>query len=70
MEMHWGESSVDTNDELNKFEVSSDMDFSVVDYVPYSSWEGTLKETCGLRYKDIIAMKFDSVEDAWAFYHG
>ncbi|KAK3205039.1 hypothetical protein Dsin_019085 [Dipteronia sinensis] len=46
------------------------MDSPVVDYVPNSSWDGTLKETCGLRYKDVIAMKFDSMEDAWAFYHG
>ena len=70
METPRGEISIDTNNELNKFEVSPYMDSSVVDFVPYSSWEGTLKETCGLRYKDIIAMKFDSVEDAWAFYHG
>ncbi|KAK0581105.1 hypothetical protein LWI29_010093 [Acer saccharum] len=51
MEMPGGEISVDTNDELNKFEVSPNMDASV-DCVPYSSWEGPLKEIFGLRYKD------------------
>ncbi|KAK3205508.1 hypothetical protein Dsin_019554 [Dipteronia sinensis] len=69
MEAPGGESSVNTNDELNKFEVSPNMDSYVVDSGPNSSWDGTLKETCGLRYKDVIAMKFDSVEVAWAFYH-
>ncbi|KAK3225822.1 hypothetical protein Dsin_005684 [Dipteronia sinensis] len=69
METPGGESSVNTNDELNKFELSPNMDSSVVDSVPYSSLDATLKETCGLRYKDVIAMKFDSVEDAKAFYH-
>ncbi|KAK2634161.1 hypothetical protein Ddye_028953 [Dipteronia dyeriana] len=62
MEPYEGESSVDTNDELNKFEVSPD-----IDYVPYSSLVGTLKEICGLSYKDVIEKKFDSVEDACAF---
>ncbi|KAI9200053.1 hypothetical protein LWI28_001946 [Acer negundo] len=70
METHGGESSVDTNDELNKFEVSTDMDSSVVDYVPYSSLVGALKEIYGLSYKDIIEKKLDSVEDTGAFYHG
>ncbi|KAK3225968.1 hypothetical protein Dsin_005830 [Dipteronia sinensis] len=70
METLGGESSVNTNDELNKLEVSPNMDSYVVDYVTYSSLDATLKETCGLRYKDVIAMKFDSVEDAGAFYHG
>ncbi|KAK3211269.1 hypothetical protein Dsin_015975 [Dipteronia sinensis] len=70
MEMPVGESSVDTNDELNKFEVSPNMDYSIVDYVPYSSWDETLKETTGLRYKDVIVMKFDSVEGAKSLYHG
>ncbi|KAK0572530.1 hypothetical protein LWI29_033001 [Acer saccharum] len=60
MEMHGVESSVDTNDELNKFEVSPDMDYSAVDYVPYSSVVGTLKEICGLSYQDVIEKKFDS----------
>ncbi|KAK2651467.1 hypothetical protein Ddye_011323 [Dipteronia dyeriana] len=57
MEPHEGESLVDTNDELNKFEVSPGMDYSVVDYVPYSSLVGTLKEICGLSYKDVIEKK-------------
>ncbi|KAI9177530.1 hypothetical protein LWI28_016351 [Acer negundo] len=70
METHRGESSVDTNDELNKFEVTSDMGSFAVDSVPYLSLVGTLKEICGLSYKDIIEKKFDSVEDAGAFYHG
>ncbi|KAI9154634.1 hypothetical protein LWI28_029173 [Acer negundo] len=70
IETDGGESSVDTNDELNKFEVSPDMDSSAVDSVPYSSLVGTLKEICGLSYKYIIEKKFDSVEDAGAFYHG
>ena len=70
MEAHGGESSVDTNDEFNKIEVSPDMDSSVVDYVPYSSLVGSLKEICGLSYKDVIGKIFDSVEDACAFYHG
>ncbi|KAK0600218.1 hypothetical protein LWI29_012799 [Acer saccharum] len=63
MEIHGGESSVDTNDELNKFEVSPDMDYSAVDSVPYSSVVGTLKEIYGLSYQDVIEKKFDSVED-------
>ncbi|KAK3205091.1 hypothetical protein Dsin_019137 [Dipteronia sinensis] len=70
METPGGESSVDTNDELNKFEVSQNMDSYVVNFLRYSSYDGTLKETCGLRYKDVIAMKFDLVEDTCAFYHG
>ncbi|KAI9174328.1 hypothetical protein LWI28_015722 [Acer negundo] len=70
METPGGESSVNTNDELNQFQVSPNMDSSVVDFVPYSSLDGTLKETCGLGYKDVIVMKFDLVEDTRAFYHG
>ncbi|KAK2642089.1 hypothetical protein Ddye_023852, partial [Dipteronia dyeriana] len=70
MERLIGKSSVDTKDELNKLEVYPDMDSSVVDFVPYSSLVGTLKEICGLSYKDVIEMKFDYVEDAGAFYHG
>ncbi|KAI9161783.1 hypothetical protein LWI28_020639 [Acer negundo] len=70
METHRGESSVDTNGELNKFEVSPNMDSSAIDSMPYSSLVGTLKEICGLSYKDIIEKKFDSVEDTSAFYHG
>ncbi|KAK0577355.1 hypothetical protein LWI29_031850 [Acer saccharum] len=37
------------------------MDSSDVDFVPYSSLDGTLKEICGLSYKDVIEKKFDSV---------
>ncbi|KAK2652679.1 hypothetical protein Ddye_012535 [Dipteronia dyeriana] len=46
------------------------MDSSFVDFEPYSSLVETLKEICGLSYKDVIEKKFDSVEDACAFYHG
>ncbi|KAI9177595.1 hypothetical protein LWI28_017118 [Acer negundo] len=70
MEMHGGKSSVVTNDGFNICEVTLDMGSSVVHSVPYSSLVGTLKEICGLSYKDIIEKKFDLVEDACAFYHG
>ncbi|KAK2646239.1 hypothetical protein Ddye_021434 [Dipteronia dyeriana] len=69
MERHGGESSIDTNDEFNKLEVSLDMDSTAVDSMPYWSVVGTLKEIYGLNYKDVIEMKFDSIEDACTLYH-